>query len=50
MSNISLIELVKASQYLLSKIAQHPDFLALKYHPDLKLVMLKLHCLISKMS
>jgi hypothetical protein len=34
---ISLIELVKASQYLLSKIAKHPDFLALKYHPDLKI-------------
>ncbi|WP_414756572.1 hypothetical protein [Anabaena sp. CCY 9910] len=37
MSNISLIELVKASQYLLSKIAKHPDFLALHYHPDLKI-------------
>jgi hypothetical protein len=35
MSNLSLIELVKASQYLISQIAQHPNFLALKYHPDL---------------
>ncbi|MBD2255453.1 hypothetical protein [Nostoc parmelioides] len=34
---ISLIELVKASQYLISKIAKHPDFLALRYHPDLSI-------------
>jgi hypothetical protein len=35
MSNLSLMELVKAGQYLISQIAQHPNFLALKYHPDL---------------
>ncbi|MBD2359474.1 hypothetical protein H6G41_33730 [Tolypothrix sp. FACHB-123] len=35
MSNPSLIELVEASQYLISQIAKHPDFLALDYDPDL---------------
>lgn len=35
MSDISLIELVQVSQYLISQVAQHPDFLALNYQPDL---------------
>jgi hypothetical protein len=35
MSNLSLIKLVAASQYLLAQIAEHPDFLALEYQPDL---------------
>lgn len=35
MSDISLIELVQASQYLISQIAQHLEFLALNYQPDL---------------
>jgi len=32
---VSLIDLVGATQYLLSQIAQHPDFLKLEYYPDL---------------
>lgn len=32
---VSLIDLVGVTQYLLSQIAQHPDFLKLEYYPDL---------------
>ncbi|MBD2505587.1 hypothetical protein [Anabaena azotica] len=35
---VSLIDLVGVTQYLLSQIAQHPDFLKLEYYPDLTIV------------
>lgn len=35
MSDLSLMELVQVSQYLISQIAQHPDFQTLNYQPDL---------------
>lgn len=34
MSQPSLTLLVEASQYLISQIATHPDFLTLEYYPD----------------
>ncbi|BAT56949.1 unknown protein (plasmid) [Nostoc sp. NIES-3756] len=32
---IKLIDLVNVTGYLISKIAQHPDFIKLEYYPDL---------------
>ncbi|BAB78224.1 hypothetical protein ACN23B_27650 (plasmid) [Anabaena sp. FACHB-709] len=32
---VSLIDLVSVTQYLLSQIEKHPDFLKLEYYPDL---------------
>lgn len=32
---VSLIDLVNVTQYLLSQIAKHPDLLKLEYYPDL---------------
>ncbi|MBD2253355.1 hypothetical protein [Nostoc parmelioides] len=32
---VSLIDLVSVTQYLLSQIEKHPDFIKLEYYPDL---------------
>ncbi|MBD2504606.1 hypothetical protein [Anabaena azotica] len=32
---VKLVDLVSVTQYLISKIAQHPDFIKLEYYPDL---------------
>ena len=32
---VNLLDLVGVAQYLLSQIAQHPDFIKLEYYPDL---------------
>ncbi|MBD2253332.1 hypothetical protein [Nostoc parmelioides] len=32
---VNLLDLVGVTQYLLSQIAKHPDFLKLEYYPDL---------------
>ncbi|QLE59626.1 hypothetical protein [Nostoc sp. TCL26-01] len=37
MPEINLIDLVNVTQYLLSQIEKHPDFIKLEYYPDLTL-------------
>lgn len=32
---VKLVDLVGVTQYLISKISQHPDFIKLEYYPDL---------------
>jgi hypothetical protein len=35
MSEVSLLQLVKTTQYFISKMVTHPDFQVLDYYPDL---------------